>query len=122
MTSHTKNINPNLPTFLRTRLSTEGLNSSSAQSAGELQSSANMAKVTFCRPCFFNQNLGLGHNFVSRNARKLIKGSKGSDYSLVSNKSLSQKTGSLGWRPGPMRKPVPLMTSPTKSPKSQTFQ
>jgi len=35
--------------------------------------------------------LVLGHNFWTRNARKSIKVSKDSDYSLVSNKNLSQK-------------------------------
>jgi len=35
--------------------------------------------------------LFLGRNFQTRNARKLVKGSKNSDYSLVSSKNLSQK-------------------------------
>jgi len=48
-----------------------------------------------------------------------IKGSKDSDYSLASNKSLSQQILSCGWHPGLGNldqndlKPIPLM-SPTK--------
>jgi len=45
--------------------------------------------------------LFLGHNFWTRNARKLIKGSTDSVYRLESNKNLSQKIGSCGWGPGP---------------------
>jgi len=43
--------------------------------------------------------LFLGHNFWTRNARKQIKGSKNSsaDYSLFSNKNLSQKIPSSGY-------------------------
>jgi len=40
----------------------------------------------------------LGHNFGPRNARKSIKGSNDSHYSLESNKSLSNKIGSLDQR------------------------
>jgi len=38
-------------------------------------------------------------NFVSRYSRTPIKGSKDSDDSLVSKKILTQKIGSLDWRP-----------------------
>jgi len=42
----------------------------------------------------------LSHNFGSRYAKKSIKCSKDSDDNLDSKKTLSQKIGSLGWRPG----------------------
>jgi len=42
-----------------------------------------------------------GYNFETRNARKSFKLSKDSYYSLLSNKSLSQKNGSWRWHPGP---------------------
>ena len=44
--------------------------------------------------------LFLGHNFWTSNPRKPVKGSKDSHYSLVSNKSLSQKIPSSSWRQG----------------------
>jgi len=47
------------------------------------------------------QDWSFYHDLGSRNLRKLIKVSKDSNYSLVSNKTLSQKIGSLGWLPGP---------------------
>jgi len=55
----------------------------------------------------------LSHNFGSRNAIKPNKGSKDLNYSLISNKMLSQKIGSLCWRPGQktstnIGKPTPL--------------
>ena len=40
-------------------------------------------------------------NFRSRNAKKSIMGSNDLNYSLVSNKTLSQKIRSLVWRPPP---------------------
>jgi len=43
----------------------------------------------------------VSHNFGPIDARKLIKLSKDSDYSLVFIKKLEPKNGSLGWRPGP---------------------
>ena len=43
----------------------------------------------------------LSHNFRSKNAKKLIKGSNDLNYSLVSSKTLSQKIGSSLWSPGP---------------------
>jgi len=50
--------------------------------------------------------LFFGQNFSTRNTRKPIKGSKNSDYSLVSNKNLSQKLALAVWGPvgakGPM--------------------
>jgi len=64
--------------------------------------------------------LFLGNNFRTRNDRKLIKGSKDLDSSLVSNKNLIQKIPSSSWGPGPNslsqngQKPTLLMTSPTK--------
>jgi len=39
------------------------------------------------------------HNFRSRYARKLIKGSIYTDFDLVFNKTLSPKNGRLGRRP-----------------------
>jgi len=62
----------------------------------------------------------LGYNFRT---------SEDSDYSLVSNKNLSQKIYSSGWCSGPGNlgqnglKPTPLMTSPTKkrNPKLSNF-
>jgi len=43
----------------------------------------------------------LSYNFDSRNARKPIKLSTDSDYSLVSKKNLSQKMARYGGAPGP---------------------
>jgi len=42
----------------------------------------------------------LSLNFRSRNAKKLIKGPNDLNYSLVSNKTLNQKFGSLGCTQG----------------------
>jgi len=41
------------------------------------------------------------HNLEPKNARKSIKGSKDSDYSLVTKKHSSQKNSSGRWHPGP---------------------
>jgi len=60
--------------------------------------------------------LFLGHNFWTRNARKLIKGLKDSDYSLVSNKNLNKKIPPSNCRSGPRDlsqnglKPTPYVT------------
>jgi len=45
--------------------------------------------------CFFI------HNFGYRYARKPFKGSKDTYFGLVSEKSLSQNNGSMGWGSGP---------------------
>jgi len=42
----------------------------------------------------------LDHNFSTRNARKLIKGSKDSDSSLVSNQNLCEILWPSGWALG----------------------
>jgi len=42
-----------------------------------------------------------GHNFGTRKARKSIKPSEDSYYSLVSNKNSSKKMALSVWRPGP---------------------
>jgi len=71
---------------------------------------------TFTNFCFF------GHNFGSWYARKPTKGSEGLDDSLVFKKNLSQKIGSLDWRPGPGKfgqenaKTPPLVTYPHRTP------
>jgi len=58
----------------------------------------------------------MAHNFGSRYARKLIKGSKDADHSLP--KQIGPKNGSLNWRPWPgkvgqkTQKYTPLVTSP----------
>jgi len=44
---------------------------------------------------FLPKNEFLSHNFVSRNDRNSIKGSKDSYYSLASNKNFSHAIGSL---------------------------
>jgi len=101
------------------------LNSSPAQLAGELWSSANMFKVAFWWTWFF---INLGHNFRSRNAKKPIKGSIDLNYSLVCNETFESKT--LGYwfdAQGPMtsakmREPTPVMTSLRKKSKPQLFQ
>jgi len=49
----------------------------------------------------FHQNLGFRVIIRSRNAKKPIMGFNDLNYSLVSNKTLSQKIGSLVLRPGP---------------------
>jgi len=41
------------------------------------------------------------HNFRTRNARKLIKGSKDLDFNLVSIKNLSKILSTIDWGPGP---------------------
>jgi len=67
------------------------------------------------------------HIFLIRNARKPIKGSKDSCYSLVSNKTLSQKRWLLAlaprarWPRPKICKLTPIMMSLTKN-KSKTFQ
>jgi len=51
-----------------------------------------MANVTFCVTFLFLSRIGfLSHNFGYRYARRLNKGSKDADFSLVSKKNLSQK-------------------------------
>jgi len=52
-------------------------------------------RVTLLKFCFF------GHNFWTRNTRKLIEGSRYSDYNLVSTENLSQKIDFWHWRLGP---------------------
>jgi len=42
----------------------------------------------------------LDHNFLTRNARKSIKGSKDSDLSLVSNANFSETLWPSGWALG----------------------
>jgi len=95
MSTSIKKRHPKLIYFLlqTTRLSPslEGLNSSLAQSAAELWPLAKMAKVTFCGSQIFTHFCFLSHNLYSRYARKPIKGSKDSDYSLVSNKAFAKK-------------------------------
>jgi len=61
--------------------------------------------------------LFLGCNFITRNARWQIKGSKDTYYNLVSNKAwvknwLFGAQGLVTWAKKP--KPTPLMTLPTK--------
>jgi len=43
--------------------------------------------------------LFLGHNFLTTNARKPIKGSKNPIFSLLSIKNMSQKIPSCSWCP-----------------------
>jgi len=78
-----------------------------------------MAKVTFTGLDFSSKFRFLNHNFRSRNAKKLIKGSNDLNYSLVSNKTLSRKIGSWFNAQGQvtsakMREPTHIMTSPKK--------
>jgi len=62
------------------------------------------------------------HNFGFRYARKPIKGSKDSDYSLVTKTNLSEKIGQLVWRLGPGKggKNTPLVTTPQETPKPKS--
>jgi len=75
---------------------------------------------------FFTNFWLLGYQFRSRYARKPIKGSKDSDDNLVSKKTLSQKIGSLLWRPGSGKvgqkdeKAPLLVTTPNENPKPKT--
>jgi len=68
----------------------------------------------------------LWHNFVSRYARKPIKGSKDSDNSLLSKRNLIEKIASLDWCPGPRKvgqktkMTPPLVSSPPENPKPKT--
>jgi len=68
----------------------------------------------------------LDHNFSTINPRKWINTSKDSDYSLVSNKNLSEILPSNGWAQGQatwakMAKNLPhLWRHPQNNPKSQT--
>ena len=58
-------------------------------------------------------------------ARKPFKGSKDADFGLVSNKILSQNTGSMGWGPGPGNggqikvKTPPLVAGPPREPQTE---
>jgi len=76
--------------------------------------------VAFVAVHFFTNFWFLIHNFGSSYARKPIKGSKDSDDNLVSRKNVSQKIGSLVWRPGSGKvgqkdeKTPPLMTTQTQ--------
>jgi len=76
---------------------------------------------------FFAKFLNFSHNFWTRNAKCPIKGSKDSNYRLVSTKSISQKIALVIGGEGPitlakMHKPTPIMISPTKKAKSKTFK
>jgi len=84
----------------RYSLSSEGTNSSLAQSAGELRPLEKIPRLAFVGLEFVPNFCLLSHNSGSRYARKPIKGSKDLDDSLVSKK-LEPKNGLLGWRPGP---------------------
>jgi len=59
------------------------------------------SRFAFVREEIFAAFWFLDHTFGSRYGRKAIKGSKDSDGSLVSTKTLGQNKGSLDWRPGP---------------------
>jgi len=107
MTSHTKNSNPKHPNFLvetrRFSESVEGLNSSLAQSAGELRHLAKTSKycIPFVGFYFLPKICFLSNNFGIRNARKPIKGSE-PDYSLVCKTKFEPKIGSFCWRQDPI--------------------
>jgi len=45
----------------------------------------------------------LTHNLDHRYGRKSIQGSIDADFDLVFNKTLSEKSGSMGWGPGPAK-------------------
>jgi len=55
----------------------------------------------------------LGHNFGSRHARRLSKGSIDAGDHLVSTKSLSQNFCPLDWRPGPVKVGQKTKNTPT---------
>jgi len=91
-----------------TPLALQGLNNSLAQSAAELW----LAKVcpgranhAFTEKFWIRPNAGfLTHNFGHRYASKSIKGPIDTDFDLVYKKTLSQKSGSMGWGPGPAKR------------------
>ena len=68
----------------------------------------------------------LTHNFGYRYASKSMKGSIDADFDLVFNKTLSQKSGSMGWGPGPAKrwpkfpKHAFFVTSPPEIPPPKT--
>jgi len=74
----------------------------------------------FTNFCFFINNFGY------RYARKPFKGSKDADFGLISEQTLSQNNGWLGWHPGPGKfgqknaKTLTLVTSSPEIPKSKT--
>jgi len=86
-----------------------------------------MAKVTFCKTWFLSKFKFFCHNFWTRNARWLIKGSKYLYYSVVSNKNVESKNWFLALVPRAqwpqLKRPNPtlLVMSPTKSQKSKIF-
>jgi len=75
----------------------------------------------FCQKLFFSQNLD------SRCARKSFKGPKVSDDSLDSKQTLSQKIGSLDWRPEPgkirkkSKNPICDVLTENSKPKTKNF-
>jgi len=104
--------------------SLEGLNNSLAYSNGELWPCTNgviQPLVSFLGVEILITFLFLWHNFLSRYARKPIKGSKNSWDSLVSNKHFGQNVGPFDRRPGPGKighknaKAPPLVTSPQEN-------
>jgi len=68
-------------------------------SYGHIYYECNLSRVSVCG----GRNVYLfwgGHNFGSRYARKPTNDTKDLDDSLISKTTLSQKSGSLDWRPG----------------------
>jgi len=80
--------------------SLEGLNSSLAQTDGELLPGAKCPPEWFLREQNFVNFWFMSHTFCSRDARKSFKGSIDADFGLVSKKSLSQNNGPMSCGPG----------------------
>ena len=81
------------------------------------------ANYTFSEKFWIRPKTGfLTHNFDYRYASESIQGSRDADFDLVFNKTLSQKSGSMGWGPGPakcgqnLKKHAFFVTSPPEIP------
>jgi len=122
-----KNRHPKLKRFslLQTTClheSLEGLNSSKAQSDGELLPGAKCPPEWLLREQILVNFWFMSRNFCSLYARKSNKGSKNSDFGLVSKKILSQNNGPMGCGPGPgkggqkKQKHPQLQQSPQRTP------
>ena len=102
--------------------SLEGLNSSLAQSDGELLPGAKCPQSGFWGSNILVNFWCMSHNFRSWYARKSFKGSKDADFVLVSKQILSQNNSPMGCGPGPgkggqkKQKHPNLQRSPQRTP------
>jgi len=94
-----------------------GLNRSLAQSAAELwlaKVCPERANYAFSEKFWIRPKTGfLTYNFGYRYASKSIQSSIDADFDLVFNTTLSQKSGSMGWGPGPAKGGQNLQNMPS---------